>query len=484
MEKSFEKRDLTKKSENVSDWYNDVVLRAGLCDYTDVKGSIIIKPYAYAIWEKIQKEFDKMFKEDGIKNCYFPMLIPMSLIQKEKEHVEGFAPELLTVDRIGDEKLEDPLVLRPTSETIMYKAFSNWVQGYRDLPIKINQWCNIFRAEKRTIPFLRTREFLWQEGHCAFSNNEDNLSMVFKALDWYKDMYEKYLGISVYVGVKSQSEKFAGAKNTYTVEVLCPNGKALQGCTSHDLADNFSKAFDISFLNEKSEKNYAFQSSFGFTTRSIGSLVLVHGDDSGLIIPPMIAPIQVVIIPINKKNQENVGIIDCVNAVEKKLKEIGIRTFVDNDDVHSLGYKINNWELKGVPIRIEIGASEVENGKIKVVRRDDFSKEEISLNGLENEIKNILEKIQDNLFKKSQELKIEKTKEVEDYTSFKKTIEEGNFARIYFCEDEECEKKIKEETQATARCLEFDQMTDDGKEGKCACCGKISKHKWLFGKSY
>lgn len=484
MEKSFEKRDLTKKSENVSDWYNDVVLRAGLCDYTDVKGSIIIKPYAYAIWEKIQKEFDKMFAEDGVQNCYFPMLIPMSLIQKEKEHVEGFAPELLTVDRIGDEKLEDPLVLRPTSETIMYKAFANWVQGYRDLPIKINQWCNIFRAEKRTFPFIRGREFLWQEGHCAFSNQEDNLSMVFRALNWYKEMYEKYLGISVYVGVKSQSEKFAGAKNTYTVEIVCPNGKALQGCTSHDLADNFSKAFDISFLNEKSEKNYAFQCSFGFSTRSIASLVLAHGDDSGLVIPPMIAPIQVVVIPINKKNQENTLVTDCANIVEKKLKESGVRVFVDNDEIHSLGYRINEWELKGVPIRIEIGASEVESGKVKIARRDDFSKTEINLDNLEDEIKNVLEKTQENLFKKSQELKIEKTKEVEDYISFKKAIEDGNLVRMYFCEDEECEKKIKEELQATPRCLEFDQMNDDGKEGKCACCGKISKHKWLFGKSY
>jgi len=483
MEQNFEKRGLTKKSENISDWYNDVVLRADLCDYTDVKGSMIIKPYAYLIWENIQRELDKKFKEDGIQNCYFPMLIPMSLIQKEKEHVEGFAPELLTIDRIGEEKLEDPLVLRPTSETIMYKAFSNWIQGYRDLPIKINQWCNIFRSEKRTYPFIRTSEFLWQEGHCAFANNEDNLQMVFKALDWYKDIYEKYLGISVYIGLKSQSEKFAGAKNTYSVEIITPNGKALQACTSHDLSDNFSKVFDVSFLNEKSEKQYAFQSSFGLSTRSIAGIILTHGDDSGLIIPPNVAPIQVVIIPINKKNQDNT-IIDFTKMVEKKLKENGIRVFVDNDDIHSLGYKINEWELKGIPIRIEIGNNEVENNKVKIVRRDDFSKQDIIIDELENTIKNILENIQNNLFEKSEKLKLEKTKDADNYSDFKKFIEEGNFVRSYFCEDKECENKIKEETKAVTRCLEFNQMNDDGIEGKCIYCGKTSKHKWLFGKSY
>lgn len=484
MEKSFEKRDLTKKSENISDWYNDVILRADLCDYTDVKGSLVIKPYAYSIWENIQKEFDKIFKEDGVENCYFPMLIPLSLIQKEKEHVKGFAPELLTIDRIGNEKLEDPLVLRPTSETIMYKAFANWVQGYRDLPIKINQWCNIFRAEKRTFPFLRTREFLWQEGHCAFSNNEDNLSMVFKALNWYKEMYESYLGISVYIGVKSQSEKFAGAKNTYTAEIVCPNGKALQGCTSHDLSDNFSKVFDISFLNDKNEKQYAFQCSFGFTTRSIAAIVLSHGDDAGLIIPPNVAPIQVVLMPVLNKSQENSDVINCVNLIAKKLKQANIRVFVDQDDLHSLGYKINKWELKGVPIRIEVGRQEVQNQKIKVIRRDDFSKSEIGFDILESEIKNILEKIQENLFKKSQDLKIEKTKEVKNYEDFEKAINNNNLARAFFCEDEKCEQKIKNDLQATVRCLEFDQMNDDGQEGQCICCKKLSKHKWLFGRNY
>ncbi len=486
MKESFEKRGLTKKSENISDWYNDVVLRADLCDYTDVKGSMIIKPYAYLIWENIQKELDKMFKEDNIQNCYFPMLIPMSLIKKEKEHVEGFAPELLTVDKIGDEKLNDPLVLRPTSETIMYKAFSNWVQGYRDLPIKINQWCNVFRAEKRTYPFLRTAEFLWQEGHCAFANNEDNLQMVFKALNWYKDIYEKYLGISVYIGLKSQSEKFAGAKNTYSIEIVMPNGKALQAGTSHDLSDNFSKAFNVNFLDEKGKKQFAFQSSFGLSTRSIAAIILAHGDDSGLIMPPNVAPIQVVILPIIKKaqNETNRDVVDYANSLNKKLKDKGIRTFIDNDDIHSLGYKINEWELKGVPIRIEIGNNEVENNMVRIVRRDDFVKQDVAIDGLENTIKNILENIQSGLFTKSEKLKLEKTKDTDNYSDFKKFIEEGNFVRSYFCEDKECENKIKEETKAVTRCLEFDQMNDDGVEGKCIYCGKRSKHKWLFGKSY
>ncbi len=484
MKDSFEKRGLTKKSENISDWYNDVVLRADLCDYSDVKGSMIIKPYGYSIWENIQRELDQMFKNDGIQNCYFPMLIPMSLIKKEKEHVEGFAPELLTVDKIGDEKLKDPLVLRPTSETVMYKAFSSWVQGYRDLPIKINQWCNIFRAEKRTYPFIRTAEFLWQEGHTAFSNNEDNLQMVFKALDWYKEMYEKYLGISVYIGVKSQFEKFAGAKNTYTVEIVCPNGKALQGCTSHDLSDNFSKVFNVSFLDEKGKKQFAFQSSFGFTTRSIGAIVLTHGDDFGLIMPPKIAPIQVVIISITKKNEENVDVIDLSKQIEKQLQEKNIRTLVDKDDVHSLGYKINEWELKGVPIRIEIGKNEIENKAVRVVRRDNFSKQDILVKNIQKEIENILNDIQKDLFEKSDKLKLAKTKEADNYKEFKKLIDDDNLVRTYFCEDKQCETKIKEETKATARCLEFDQMNDDGVEGECVCCGKKAKHKWFFGKSY
>ena len=484
MEKSFEKRGLAKKSENISDWYNDVVLRAGLCDYTDVKGSMIIKPYGYSIWENIQKELDQKFKNDGVQNCYFPMLIPMSLILKEKEHVEGFAPELLTVDKIGKEELNDPLVLRPTSETIMYKAFANWIQGYRDLPIKINQWCNIFRAEKRTYPFIRTSEFLWQEGHCAFSNKEDNLQMVFKALNWYKEVYEDFLGISVYLGLKSQSEKFAGAKNTYSIEIVTPNGKALQAGTSHDLSDNFSKAFGVNFVDEKGEKQNVFQDSFGLSTRSIAALVLAHGDDSGLVIPPRVAPIQVVIIPITKKNQDNNMINDFSNKVEKVLKDKGIRVFVDNNDIHSLGYKINEWELKGVPIRIEVGNNEVEKQIVKLVRRDDFSKQDVEINDVEDKINCVLEDIQNNLFKKSEELKEQRTKNADNYDDFKKLIDEGYFVRSYFCEEKECEAKIKEETKAVTRCLEFDQMNDDDIDGKCIYCGKKVKHKWLFGKSY
>ena len=483
MEKSFEKRDLTKKSENIADWYNDVILRAKLCSYSDVKGSIVIRPYGYAIWENSQKILDSMFKSDGVENCYFPMLIPMSFIQKEKEHVEGFAPELFTIDRIGEEKLVDPLVLRPTSETIMYKTFASWIQGHRDLPIKINQWCNIFRAEKRTYPFLRTSEFLWQEGHTAFANAEDNLQMVFRALNWYKDFYEKYMAIAPYIGIKSQSEKFAGAKNTYTVEIVAPNGKALQACTSHDLADNFAKVFDVSFLNEKGEKTYVHQSSFGLSTRSIGALVLVHGDDLGLVIPPFIAPIQVVILPITKKTETDQEVLDFAKIIENKLKEIDIKAIIDKDDTHSLGYKINEWELKGVPLRIEIGSKELENKIIKAVRRDDFSKQDISIDGFEKEIQNLLNEIQKALFEKSLKLRNEKTKDADNYEEFKKDIESGNIVRAHWCEDAECEKRIKEETSATVRCLEFDKMNTT-EEGECIYCGKTSKHKWLFGKSY
>ena len=483
MEKSFEKRDLTKKSENIADWYNDVVLRAKLCSYSDVKGSIVIRPYGYAIWENTQKILNTMFKADGFENCYFPMLIPMSFIQKEKEHVEGFAPELFTIDKIGDEELTDPLVLRPTSETIMYRTFADWIQGHRDLPIKINQWCNIFRAEKRTFPFLRTREFLWQEGHTAFSNEQENLEMVFRALDWYKTFYEEYLAIASYVGVKSQSEKFAGAKNTYTVEVVCPNGKALQACTSHDLSDHFAKAFDVKFLDENGKQTFVHQSSFGLTTRSIGALVLAHGDDLGLIMPPNIAPIQVVILPITKKTDTDQEVLNFSKIIEAKLQEKGIKVVIDKDNTHSLGYKINEWELKGVPLRIEIGSKELESKIIKVVARDDFSKQDISSDGFEEKIQEILNEVQNRLLSRNLQMRNSKTKETEIYEEFKKYIEEGNVVRSGWCENAECENKIKEETSATVRCLELDRINTK-EQCKCIYCNKDSNQKWLFGKSY
>ncbi len=483
MEKSFEKRDLTKKSENIADWYNDVVLRAKLCSYSDVKGSIVIRPYGYAIWENTQKILNTMFKADGFENCYFPMLIPMSFIQKEKEHVEGFAPELFTIDKIGDEELTDPLVLRPTSETIMYRTFADWIQGHRDLPIKINQWCNIFRAEKRTFPFLRTREFLWQEGHTAFSNEQENLEMVFRALDWYKTFYEEYMAIASYVGVKSQSEKFAGAKNTYTVEVVCPNGKALQACTSHDLSDHFAKAFDVKFLDENGKQTFVHQSSFGLTTRSIGALVLAHGDDLGLIMPPNIAPIQVVILPITKKTDTDQEVLNFSKIIEAKLQEKGIKVVIDKDNTHSLGYKINEWELKGVPLRIEIGSKELESKIIKVVARDDFSKQDISSDGFEEKIQEILNEVQNRLLSRNLQMRNSKTKETEIYEEFKKYIEEGNVVRSGWCENAECENKIKEETSATVRCLELDRINTK-EQCKCIYCNKDSNQKWLFGKSY
>lgn len=483
MEKSFEKRDLTKKSENIADWYNDVVLRAKLCSYSDVKGSIVIRPYGYAIWENTQKILNAMFKTDGFENCYFPMLIPMSFIQKEKDHIEGFAPELFTIDRIGEEELSDPLVLRPTSETIMYRTFADWVQGHRDLPIKINQWCNIFRAEKRTFPFIRTREFLWQEGHTAFSNEKENVDMVFRALDWYKTFYEKYMAIATYVGIKSQSEKFAGAKNTYTVETVCPNGKALQACTSHDLADHFAKAFDVKFLDENGKQAFAYQSSFGLSTRSVGALVLVHGDDLGLIMPPKIAPIQVVILPIFKKNETDNDILLFAQNIEKILSEKDISVKIDLDDAHTLGYKINEWELKGVPLRIEIGSKEMESKTVKAVRRDDFSKQEIPFDQIKESVQNILQDIQNSLFEKSLQMRNEKTKEADNYDDFKEYIEQGNLVRSFWCENRECEQKIKEETSATVRCLELDRASLE-ENGKCVYCNNVAKNKWLFGKSY
>ncbi len=480
MAQVFEKKGLTKKSENSSEWYHDVVLRAGLADYSEVKGSMIIKPYGYAIWENVQVTLDRWFKEDGVQNAYFPLLIPMSYLQKEKDHLEGFSPELAVVTHAGGEELAEPYVIRPTSETIMYKTFSDWIQSYRDLPLKINQWANVMRWEKRTYPFLRTSEFLWQEGHTVHQTEAEAIEMTLKALEWYKKFYEEQFGIAVYAGIKSESEKFAGAKTTYSIEMVIPDGKALQAATSHNLSDNFAKVFEIEFLNEAGDKEHPYQTSWGLSTRSIGGLILSHGDDSGLIVPPRVAPHQVVILAVGKDETAK----DHVVKLGHQLKQSGLRVAVDVDANHSLGFRINEWELKGVPIRLEIGGKEIEKGVATFIRRDTFEKGTIELNKLEYELPKLLETIQNDLLEKSKKNRDALTVDVDTLEALKDIIEnKRSFVRAPWCENAECEAKIKEETKATTRVLEMERI-HESLDGTCVGCGGPAKRRWLFAQSY
>jgi prolyl-tRNA synthetase len=446
---------------------------------------MIIKPYGFALWEKVQQWLDKKFKEDGVQNAYFPLFIPMSLLQKEKDHLEGFSPELAVVTHAGGEELSEPYAVRPTSETIMYQTYADWIQSYRDLPLKINQWCNVVRWEKRTYPFLRTSEFLWQEGHTVHRTDEEANEMALKALGWYRDFYEQVFAISPYVGIKSESERFAGAKMTYSIELVMPDGKALQAATSHNLTDNFSKVFNIEFLDENSQKQHAFQTSWGLSTRAIGGLILSHGDDSGLILPPEAASIQAVVIALGNKDEEKQRQVQTyAQEIVNQLENAGIRVKLDDSFKHSLGHRINEWELKGVPLRIELGAKEADSKSVTLVRRDDFSKQQISASDLASNVQSALQDIQRSLFEKSIIAKEQLTIEVENFEQFKQALSDKKmFLRALWCEDRDCEKQIKEQTKATTRVLEFEHV-DDRFGGSCVHCGKKANRKWLFAQSY
>ena len=481
----FKKKGLTPKSENISEWYNDVVILADLADYSDVKGSMIIKPHGYAIWEKVQQYLDAKFKEGDVENVYFPLFIPMSLLEKEKDHLEGFSPELAVVTHAGGEKLSEPYAVRPTSETIMYDTFAKWIKSYRDLPLLVNQWCNVVRWEKRTHPFLRTSEFLWQEGHTVHKTPEEAKEMALKALGWYKQFYEEVFAISPYVGLKSESEKFAGAKETYTIELVMPDGKALQAATSHDLSDNFSKVFEIEFLDEQNTKQNPFQTSWGLSTRSIGGLILAHGDDAGLVLPPEVAPIQVVVVVLEDKDEaKQKAIVEFAEGVVAKLKSVGVRVKLDAKFNESFGSRLNKWELKGIPIRFEVGGKEVENAQVKWVRRDKPEKGFLPVADVAEEIPKVLTYIQSELLKKSQAVKESLTKEADDFETYKNILEnERSLVRVFWCEEASCEKDIKTATKSVSRCLELENM-DMKEDAKCFHCGKPAKRKWLFGQAY
>lgn len=475
---AFLKKDLPKKSENLSDWYNKVVLLAELADYGPAKGTMIYRPYGFAIWELIQKEMDALIKEKGVSNAYFPLFIPESLLKKEEAHVEGFSPELAVVTIGGGEELTEKLIVRPTSETIMYDAYSRWIHSWRDLPLMINQWNNVVRWEKRTYMFLRTTEFLWQEGHTVHASHDEAWGMVTWAMDMYKKVYTELFALPGYVGRKSESEKFAGADTTLTYETLMPEGKALQSCTSHDLGQNFSKPFDISFQNDQGASEYGWQTSWGLSTRSIGGMIMAHGDDGGLRLPPRLAPIQVIILPVKAEPT----LMEAAEKIKDELKKQSVRVQIDASENESIGFRINTWELKGVPLRLEIGAKELVEEKVTAVRRDSGEKIAVPLSELTPKISALLDAIQTNLLSQAERFLKERTSSAATYDELK-TIMTTNkgFISALWCEEESCEKKIKEETKATTRCLPLDAKDEDG---TCIACGKPARHAWMFGQSY
>lgn len=479
------KRNLTKKSEDMSKWYTQVIQQAKLADYSPVKGCMVFRPNGFGIWENIQKSYQKLLDEMSVENAYFPIFIPMSFLSREADHVEGFAPELAVVTHAGGEKLTEELVVRPTSETIMYDMYSKWVQSHRDLPIRINQWNNVVRWEKRTNFFLRTTEFLWQEAHSAHTTKEEALDLMYEAIESYRKVVEDYLAIPVVTGLKSESEKFAGADVTTTIESLMPDGKALQSGTSHHLGQNFSnkEAFNISFQDNDGKTAYAWQNSWGLSTRVIGALIMTHGDDDGVVMPPKIAPTQVMVITASQ--DENV--VSKAREVADQLKDSGLRVKVDDSDQTSMGWKLNDAELTGIPVSLIVGNSEIESGKLSAKIRHNHSDSEVSLENVADETAALLETIQAEMYKKAQEKTKELTFSAENYDEFKKIMNENRgFINAFWCETEECEKAIKDETKATTRCLPFTDKKGSVKEesGKCVKCGQKATHRWLFAQAY
>lgn len=473
---------ITSREENYSQWYIDIVTQAKLADYSPVKGCMVIRPRGYALWEAIQSNLDRMFKETGHQNCYFPMLIPDSFLKKEAEHVEGFSPELAVVTVAGGEPLEEPLVMRPTSETIIWSTYKNWIQSYRDLPLLYNQWANVIRWEKRTRLFLRTTEFLWQEGHTAHETEEEAIFETKKMLDVYKRFVEEFLALPVLTGPKTESEKFAGAVATYAIEAMMQDKKALQAGTSHFLGQNFAKAFDVKYQTREGALDYVWATSWGVSTRLIGALIMAHSDDKGLVLPPKIAPTHVVIVPIFKESNK-AAVFAYGEKIEKALKE-KYKVIFDCDDNNSPGWKFAEWEMCGVPIRIEVGPRDIENQKAVLVRRDTGEKIIVAIDEILTKVEELLISIQKNIFDKALEFRNKNTFRLNNYEEFLTLFNEqgGGFVEAGWCGCPECEEKVSEETKSTIRCLPFDKQ--DSVSGSCIVCGKSAKHIAVFGKSY
>lgn len=468
---------ITPRNEDFSQWYTDVILLSKLVDYSPVRGCMVIRPYGYAIWERIREIFDNMIKKTGHKNLYMPMLIPESLLQKEAEHVEGFAPEVAWVTQGGTEQLTERLAIRPTSETIFCTMYSKWVSSWRDLPLKYNQWCSVMRWEKSTRPFLRTSEFLWQEGHTIHETPEEAQAETLEILQMYKDLAENYLAIPVLTGRKTDKEKFSGARATYSIEAMMQDGKALQAGTSHNFGTNFSEAYDIKFQNREGKEEYAYETSWGISTRLIGAIIMTHGDERGLRLPPEIAPTQVIIIPIAAHKG---GVDEKCLEIKDRLEKVGIRVEIDNRDTVSAGYKFNDAELRGIPLRLEIGPRDIKNDVVTYFRRDTLEKGSFATKLLENNCKVLLNVIQNQLFKEAKEFTTNKIKDCFNMEELNEQVQSG-FARAMWCGDESCEQKIKDETGATTRNMPFDQTPI---ADKCVCCGKKAEKLIYFSKAY
>ncbi len=489
-----ELKELTSRSTDYSQWYLDLVLKADLAENSAVRGCMVIKPYGYAIWEKMQRVLDDMFKETGHSNAYFPLFIPKSFLSKEADHVEGFAKECAVVTHYRlksspeggvtvdpDAKLEEELIVRPTSETIIWNTYKNWIQSYRDLPILCNQWANVVRWEMRTRLFLRTAEFLWQEGHTAHATREEAIEETERMVHVYEKFAQEYMAVPVVVGLKSANERFAGAVETYCIEALMQDGKALQAGTSHFLGQNFAKAFDVTFSNKEGKQEYVWASSWGVSTRLMGALIMSHSDDNGLVLPPKLAPIQVVIIPIYKGAEQLEAISKRLEPIINELKKRGISVKFDDNDTKKPGWKFAEYELKGVPVRLALGSRDLENGTIEVARRDTLTKETYSIEGIEDHIEQLLEDIQKNIYQKALDFRAKTTKTVDTYEEFKVAIEEGGFILAHWDGTPETEEKIKAETKATIRCI---PLQGDKTPGVCMVTGKPSSQRVLFARAY
>ncbi len=492
---AIELKDLTKRSENYSQWYNELVVKADLAEQSAVRGCMVIKPYGYAIWEKMQHQLDTMFKEQGVQNAYFPLLIPKSFLSREAEHVEGFAKECAVVthhrlinDPEGngvvvdpDARLEEELIIRPTSETIIWNTYRNWIHSYRDLPLLINQWANVMRWEMRTRMFLRTAEFLWQEGHTAHATADEAMEEAIKMINVYADFAEKYMAVPVVKGVKSANERFAGAIETYTIEAMMQDGKALQSGTSHFLGQNFAKAFDVQFVNRENKPEYVWATSWGVSTRLMGALIMTHSDDNGLVLPPHLAPIQVVIVPIYKNADQLKEISAVVEPIVKQLKDMGISVKYDDADNRRPGFKFADYELKGVPVRLVLGARDIKNGTVEVMRRDTLEKHEAPLEGIAEYTRDLLEDIQNNIYLKALRQRENMTVKVDTWEEFKEALERGGFILAHWDGTPETEERIKEETKATIRCIPLDAPEEEGVD---MLTGKPSHRRVIFARNY